>query len=651
MDCSYMEIDILNSKEWIYTNGIGGYASSTITGCNTRRYHGLLVASLNPPADRKVLVSKLEEKITDISGNSFELSTNQYNGSVHPEGFKFLTSFERKPFPLHVFNAGNCQLEKTVFMVQGSNTVVVEYCNKGKKTFELAVTVFLTNRDYHTLIKENESYNFWTEGKDNTKTIYAYYGANPVYINHSNGQWQAKGYWHKDYEYSREKERGLDFNEDTYAAGEISYQLKPGEKAHIIFSTEEEMLQANAGQLKQQESEYQQSVSLKTKDTFFNDLSIAANQFVVNRKSTNSATIIAGYHWFADWGRDTMIAMRGICIALNKQEESKSIIRTFLQYLDGGMLPNRFPDWGEEPEYNTIDATLWLFVVLHDYFETFKDKAFLKEVYPKLQSILESHIAGTRYNIHVTPEGFLFGGEGIAQLTWMDARIGDHVMTARHGCPVEVNMLWYNALKIFDSFSTQLKKKSTFTPYIDLFEKNFQTFFWNEAVGSLNDVVIPGATPDQTLRPNMIYAESLPFTALSELQQNSIVALVQQKLFTPFSLRTLEKDHPDFKPTYQGDTWQRDNAYHQGTVWPFLMGEFFMAYLKINSFSNKSVAQVKKWMKPLKKHFYEDSCLYGISEIFDGDAPTTGKGTIHQAWSIGTMLQTVTLIKNNTSLK
>ncbi len=651
MDCSNTDKESLHSKEWIYTNGIGGYASSTITGCNTRRYHGLLVASFNPPTDRKVLVSKLEEKITDISGSGFELSTNQYNGSVHPEGFKFLTSFERKPFPLYLFNTGNCKLEKTVFMVQRTNTVVVEYCNKGEETFELSVIVFLTNRDYHALIKESEYYNFWTEGTANTKTIYAYYGAKPVYINHNNGQWKPKGYWHKDYVYSREKERGLDFNEDTYAAGEISYQLKPGEKVYITFSTEGEMLQANAEKLKQQELGYQQSVSAKTKDIFFNDLSIAANQFVVHRKSTNSATIIAGYHWFADWGRDTMIAMRGICIALNKQEEAKLIIRTFLQYLDGGMLPNRFPDWGEQPEYNTIDATLWLFVVLHDYFETFRDNAFIKEVYPKLKLIIESHIAGTRYNIHITAEGFLFGGEGIAQLTWMDARIGDYVVTPRHGCPVEVNILWYNALRIFDSFSTQLKKKNTFTRYIDLFEKNFQTFFWNEAFGSLNDVVIPGAMPDSSIRPNMIYAVSLPHSVLDDVKQQRIVTLVQQKLFTPFGLRTLEKNHPDFKPTYQGDTWQRDNAYHQGTVWPFLISDFFMAYLKINSFSKKSVLQVKQWILPLKEHFYNDSCLHGISEIFDGDEPTTGKGTIQQTWSVGALLQLLTLIKNNTPVK
>lgn len=650
MDCTKMDLAALNSKEWIYTNGIGGYSSTSITGCNTRRYHGLLVASFNPPTDRKVLVSKLEEKITDTSGKSFELSTNQYGGSVHPEGYQLLHSFERKPFPVQLFKAGKCQLEKTVFMVQGSNTVVVEYFNKGKEVFDLSVVVFLTNRGYHSLLKENASYNFWTEGTGDTKTIYAYYGANPIYINHSKGQWKPKGYWHKNYEYIREKERGLDFNEDTYAAGEIVYHLNAGAKAYIIFSTEEEKMDAKGGELKQQELKYLESSAAITKDIFFNDLVTAANQFVVKRKSTDSSTIIAGYHWFADWGRDTMIAMRGICIALHKQEEAKSIIRTFLQYLDGGMLPNRFPDLGEEPEYNTIDATLWLFVVLHDYFETFKDNDFLKEVYPKLTTIIESHIAGTRYNIHVTPEGLLYGGEGIAQLTWMDARIGDYVVTPRHGCPVEINMLWYNAIKIYATFSKQLKTKNSFPAYIKLFEKNFHSFFWNED-DYLNDVVLPGSAPDKSIRPNMIYAVSLPYTVLDDMQQQKIMTLVYGKLFTKYGLRTLEKDHLFFKPKYEGDTWHRDNAYHQGTVWPFLSGEFFTAYLKTNSFSKKSIAQIEKWMVPLKEHFYNDSCLHGISEIFDGDEPITGKGTIHQAWSVGALLQTLLLIKNNSQKK
>jgi predicted glycogen debranching enzyme len=312
-------LDDLNSKEWIYTNGLGGYTSSTITGCNTRRYHGLLVASFNPPTNRRVLVSKTEETIVDKKGNVLELATNQYNAAVQPEGYKYLTAFKRKPFPVATFKALNAELSKTIFMLQGSNTTVVEYCNTGTEAYELSATVFLSNRDYHSLLKESNTYNFWTECFEYHKKIYAYYGAEPVFIKHSNGEWQPKNYWHKNYEYTAEKERGLDFNEDCFAAGEIIYQLPPGGNAHLIFSTDEGMMKKEGDTLKKKELKYQRQLYSNSGDIFLDDLIAAGNQFIVQRSSTQSASIIAGYHWFADWGRDTMIAMRGLCIASEKK--------------------------------------------------------------------------------------------------------------------------------------------------------------------------------------------------------------------------------------------------------------------------------------------------------------------------------------------
>ncbi len=637
-------LDDLNSKEWIYSNGLGGYASSTIAGCNARRYHGLLVASFNPPTDRRLLVSKTEETIVDKQGNVLELATNQYNASVQPEGYKYLTSFERKPFPVATFKALTTELSKTIFMLQGSNTTVVEYCNTGTEIYELRVTVFLSNRDYHSLLKESNEYNFWTENFEYHKKIYAYYGAEPVFIKHGNGEWQPKNYWHKNYEYTAEKERGLEFNEDCFAAGEIVYQLQPGGKAHLIFSTDEAMMKKEGGALKKKELKYQQQLLSNSGDIFLDDLIAAGNQFIVQRSSTHSASIIAGYHWFTDWGRDTMIAMRGLCIATGKKELAQSIIKTFLQYLNGGMLPNHFPDWGEEPEYNTIDATLWLFIVLHEYNQKFNGLNFIKNLFPQLTTIIEAHTKGTRYQIQVTEEGLLYGGEGNTQLTWMDARVGDYVVTPRLGCPVEINMLWYNALKIYDDFAKALKNKNPYSSYIKLFEQNFKKFFLN-AQGYLNDVVIPNVSADESLRPNMIYAVSLPYTVLTKKEQQNIVAIVQQELFTDYGLRTLQKRHPDFKPVYQGDAWQRDNAYHQGTVWPFLTGEFFGAYLAVNKMSAAAVKQVQQWIQPLKEHFYNGNCIHGISEIFDGESPGTGKGTIHQAWSVSTLIKVLTDIK------
>ncbi len=644
MNYSGKQIDELHSKEWIYTNGLGGYASSTITGCNTRRYHGLLVASFNPPTDRRVIVSKTEETIMDKQGNDLELSTNQYEGTVQPEGYKYLTAFERKPFPIATFKALTTELSKTIFILQGSNTTVVEYCNTGTEAYELRATVFLSSRDYHSLLKESNEYNFWTENFEYHKKIYAYYGAEPVFIKHGNGEWQPKNYWHKNYEYPEEKARGLDFNEDCFAAGEIVYHLQPGDKAHLIFSTEEEMMEKEGDALKKKELKYQRQLYSNSGGVFLDDLIAAGNQFIFQRSSTQSASIIAGYHWFADWGRDTMIAMRGLCIATGKKELAQSILKTFLQYLDGGMLPNRFPDWGEEPEYNTIDATLWLFIVLHDYHQKFNDIDFIKEVFPQLTTIIEAHIKGTRYQIHVTEEGLLYGGEGNTQLTWMDARVNDYVVTPRHGCPVEINILWYNALKIYNGFANVLKNENPYASYIDLFEQNFKKYFLN-AHGYLNDLVIPNVSADDSIRPNMIYAVSLPYTVLTKEEEQNIVTIVQEELFTDYGLRTLQKTHPDFKPVYQGDTWQRDNAYHQGTVWPFLMGEFLSAYLKINAQSAASIKQVQQWILLLKAHFYNDNCIHGISEIFDGEQPSTGKGTIHQAWSISALIKVLTDIK------
>jgi predicted glycogen debranching enzyme len=647
MNFKKKRVEDLNQKEWLYTNGLGGYASSSVTGCNTRRYHGLLVASFNPPTDRRVLVSKVQETLVDSSGVILELSTNYYTGAIHPQGFNYLTSFRQTPFPKAIYETPNSVLTKSVFMVQGSNTTVVEYTNQGKEAFGLKVIVFPSNRDYHSLLKENDKYDFWTEDHGAYQKIHACYGSEALYVHQGKGKWQAKNNWYYNIEYPRELERGLDFNEDYFAAGEIIYQLEPGEMAHIIFSTDAEMMKVDGNTLRGKELENIHLAAANTGDPFLDDLIRSGNQFIVHRKSTQSASIIAGYPWFTDWGRDTMIAIRGLCISRGRKDLAECIIKTFLQYLDDGMLPNRFPDSGEAPEYNTIDATMWLFIVLFDYYKRFNDLDFIKGVFPLLSAIISAHIKGTRYAIHINQEGLLQGGEDNMQLTWMDARVNDHVVTPRHGCPVEVNMLWYNALKIHANFAEELKTNDTFSDYIMLFENNFRKYFLHSK-GYLYDVVIPNVCADESIRPNMIYAVSLPFTVLTLTEQQEIVNTVQHQLFTPYGLNTLEPGRPDFKPAYEGGVWQRDMAYHQGTTWPFLLGEFFEAYLKINKFSKDAADQVFQWVKPLKDHFYHDNCLHGISEIFDGIDPKSGKGTINQAWSVSALIKTLTDMKSLT---
>lgn len=631
--------ETLADKEWLVTNGIGGYASSTISGANSRRYHGLLVASFNPPTDRRVLVSKVEENVI-VNQNYISISTNSYPGVIHPQGYKMLESFERKPLPRATFNADDFKIVKTIFMVNGSNTTVIEYENEGGNPIRLELNPLFVYRDYHSTFHENDYFDFYTEKLEERRLkIFAHYGAEPFYMDFSKGNFQSQPAWFKNFEYDKEKARGLDFEEDAKSIGKIMVGLAAGEKAYLIFTTNPEILKQSPIELKNKELARLQNLEPEIKDEFLRDLTVAGNQFLVRRKSTNSYSLIAGYHWFTDWGRDTMIAMRGLTIAAGKQEESKSILRTFLKSLDRGMLPNRFPDQGEAPEYNTFDATMWLFVILFEYFEQFGDLEFIKEVFPSLTEILEAHINGTRYNIHATPEGLLFGGEGLVQLTWMDAKVGDYVVTPRQGCPVEINALWYNALEIYALFANEIGYSGK--TYVDLAEKakdSFRKFFINDK-GYLNDVVLPDGYVDDSIRPNQIYAISLPFNLLTNQEAKSVLSIVDQYLYTDLGLRSLNTEHPDFKPTYGGDQWQRDTAYHQGTVWAFLWGEYALAYLKTHNYSAKARKEIQSRMAALKHHFYEDNCLHGISEIFDGLNPASGRGCVQQAWSVGMLMK------------
>jgi predicted glycogen debranching enzyme len=634
---------ILSQKEWIYTNGLGGYASSSVIGTNTRRYHGLLVASFNPPTERKVLVSRLEEELYYDADTYVSLSTNQYPSNIDPKGFQYFEKFNRKPLPEAHFKVEGYQIKKTVFMVQGSNTTVVQYANVGLKPFKLKLKPFLVYRDYHSLMHQNDYFDFYHTQKADYQVVYAHYGASPLFIKASKGEWQANKVWYHNHEYEGEKQRGLDFHEDSCTIGQFEIWLESGTQVYLTFSTDEAMMQANPIDLQLAEIERLKKITAKfaKQNEFVQDLLVAGEQFIVKRQSTDSETIIAGYHWFTDWGRDTMIALRGLCISTGKQATAKSILKTFFQYLNQGMLPNRFPDNGEEVEYNTIDATLWLFITLYEYYQKFGDKEFIAEVFDQLSEVIESHIRGTRYHIQVTPEGLLSGGAAGVQLTWMDARVGDYVVTPRVGCPVEINALWYNALKIHQYFALLLEQNADkYNSLIINVLDNFKTYFLNED-GYLNDVIIPDQLIDRSIRPNQIYALSLPFSLLSEAEEAKVLEVITEYLYTDFGLRSLNVQHPDFKAIYQGDPWQRDTSYHQGTVWAFLLGEYFAAYLKVNKHSKSAKTLVKKQLNTLKNHFYNDTCVHGISEIFDGENPQLGKGTIHQAWSIGAILKVI----------
>jgi len=632
-------------KEWLLSNGIGGFSSSTISGLNTRKYHGLLVASLTPPNERIVLVSKIEETLL-VDKEKIALNTTQYPGIVHPKGFEKLSSFTRDPFPTSVFKHDKLKLEKTIYMHYGHNTVIVEYKNLSSTPLSFTVRPHFVSRDYHGL-QDHVQNCFAYNQKGKNLSISSVFNTQNVHWHHSSGKFKEGFIEYLNNEYLRDAERGLEFKENTASVGFVEVKLEPKEIFYCIFSTEAAELKLDIEEIKKEEkARLKKLVPTSIKNEFTQDLIRTFDQFLVNRNSTKSKTILAGYPWFTDWGRDTMIAIRGAILPLDKHDEFKEIIKTFFSFIKNGIIPNRFPDYKENPEYNTIDATLWAFVVVYEYYEKTKDKKFLTEIFPVLKDIIKNHIAGTLYNIHVTELGFLKGGNAHMQLTWMDAKVGHHVETPRHGCPVEIQGLWYNALKTMDFFSQEMNEKTGFeiTENIKKIEKNFKRFFYNEA-GYFNDVIIPDKLTDTSLRSNQLFLLNMPFRLLSKECEDKVIHSVKEKLFTPLGIRTLSPDDSKFRATYEGDQWSRDTAYHQGTIWPFLLGDYYAAYLRIHNNSDEAKNYVTENLKPLAEHFYNDGCIQGISEIFDGLTPTIGKGCFHQAWSVTGILGVI--LKNN----
>lgn len=634
------DLQSLLNKEWLVTNGTGGYSSSTICGANTRRYHGVLVAATNPPAERKIFVSKVEEAVT-LGGQTFRLSTNEYPDVFYPEGYRYLHYFSRTPLPTSTFKIGQAILEKTVFMVNGSNTTVIEYHNRSPFELPVWINPLFVYRDFHKVEMERGDHKYFVKYMGHTQSIRACEGAEKLYFKHTHGIFRESRCWNKNLQYRVDKERGNEYSEDLYSVGYLENELPAGESMYLVFTLDAQMCSKDPAQLKAAElSRLDELVTGEHADPFVRDLIRSADQFMVHRASTGSSSVIAGYHWFGDWGRDAMIAIRGLCIATGRQEEARSVISTFLHYLNGGLIPNRFPDYdGEELEYNTADATLWLFVALHTYFAKFEDAGFLAEVLPKLKEIIEAHVKGTHHQIRVLDNGLLSGGAPDIQITWMDARLHDKVFTPRNGCAVEINALWYNALMIYNelvvtSGQPEDKKLKALSAKC---RREFNLCFWNEA-GYLNDVWSPGHT-DTSIRPNQVFALSLPYSLLIKKREKLVLENISRHLLSPYGLRTLSPDHPDFKPEYSGDWYSRDESYHQGTVWPFLLPEYFSACLKVNGRTKKNKKEIAEFLRSLKDHFYENECLHGISEVFDGQDPQRGKGCAQQAWSISNLLK------------
>lgn len=634
------DFEAASSREWLETNGIGGFASGTISGANTRRYHGLLTAALRPPLGRITMLSKFEENV-EFDGQAFDLSSDQFPDVVSPQGYRFIKEFRLDPFPVWTYEIGDILIEKRIFMIHGSNTTVCRWAVVGgpRSRLRLVLKPLLSFVDYHSLQHESPSIRFGYTVNENRISIVSEPDTSELYISHSGAEITHTGHWYKNFEYAIEKERGFDFSEDLFQPFELAFDLGSGPA--VIFAS------AEPGQDIAYEvvesSEMKRREALIEKADAFSDLEkqlvLAADQFVVSRGSGH--TVIAGYPWFSDWGRDTMIALNGLTLATGRQEIARDIILEFSRHISEGMLPNRFPDAGDEAEYNTVDATLWYFEAVRAYLEKTGDTEFVNEhIYDKLADIISWHLRGTRYNIHVDTDGLLDAGSPEVQLTWMDAKIGDYVVTPRNGKAVEIQALWYNALLTMADLADELGEPDEGGRYramADLCRLSFNGAFWNEEEQSLFDVVENGSR-DASVRPNQIFAVSLHHSMLDRERAARVLERVERDLLTPVGLRSLSSDDADYCPVYIGSPFDRDSAYHQGTVWGWLIGPFVDAYRRVHADQADVEERVQGMLSGFRSHLLEAG-VGQVSEIFDAESPHSPRGCFAQAWSVAELLR------------
>jgi predicted glycogen debranching enzyme len=640
------DITASTELEWLVTNGTGSYASGTVSGVLTRRYHGLLVAALQPPAGRTCLVTKIDETIC-YDGQDYPLFGNQWgeaDAAITPMGSYTLDSFRLEgTTPVWTYSVVDALLEKRVWMEHGQNTTYVRYTLKrGPRPVQVGAKVLVNYKDFHANTQAGD-WHMNIGSVDGGVRVTAFEGATPFYLLSSGAEITPTHDWYRDYFLSREHHRGLDTNGDHLLAGMCDVTLEAGQSVTLVFTTEEAALASTDDALERQqkrEATLLEQAAVETEPDWVQHLVLAADQFIVQRRAGDNPdgrSVIAGYHWFGDWGRDTMISLPGLTLATGRHDEAAMVLRTFAEYVDQGMLPNRFPDKGETPEYNTVDATLWYVEAIRAYHAATDDTQLIEDLYPVLQDIIAWHQRGTRYNIHVDPaDGLLYSGQNGVQLTWMDAKVGDWVVTPRTGKAVEINALWYNALCSLADFAQMLGRNEDVKTYTALFDQVKASFgrFWNVDVGYCYDVLDTPHGDDNTLRPNQLFAVSLRYSPLSSDQQQAVVDQCANKLYTPHGLRSLAPFDADYIGVYGGDTLQRDGSYHQGTTWGWLIGTFVEAHLRV--YQDPSAA--RSFLMPFRFHLKQQG-VGNIAEIFDGDAPHLPRGCVAQAWSVAELLR------------
>lgn len=644
-------------REWAVTNGIGGYAGSSMIGAHSRTHQGYLIASLHAPIERYLVFSKINETATvGTSTVSFETSQHCASGkTVYTEGQKFLTSFIYDGSVHYTYETDNFSFEKHITLKRNANVCAVSYeLTAGDSDCTFTLTPLFNYRE-HSESSTPDTLRFDTFTED--RTFYLVPEKNKdiaIRFQTSEGTFsERETVYDIDMQLQIEVDLETDGLDCHYCPVDLSIAVPANttKKVSILCSIGDvnerpaPVSATEAFSILEENARCHAELFEKAgyHDSFANQLVLASDQFLTYRESTKMMTVLAGLPWFTDWGRDTMIAFTGLTLCTKRFKEAEEILLTFARYIRHGIVPNMFPDDNMPPLYNTVDASLWYFYAVYQYLHynpAAEAEAFVKEqIFPHLKEIISAYEKGTDFSIYMEDDGLIHAGSGLDQITWMDVRIGDWVATPRHGKPVEINALWYNALRIMESLCEKFDEDaSAYRTRAEQVKESFNAKFWDSANQCLFDVV-DGDEPDDHIRPNQIYAVSLPFSLLPEEQEKAVVALVEKELFVGCGLRSLAPDHPDYHGIYCGALAKRDAAYHQGTAWGFLLGGFFSAYMKVNHHSSSAVENAVHMLEPVRKHLSDSGCIGSISEIFDGDTPHNPRGCYAQAWSVGEVLR------------
>ena len=644
-------------REWAVTNGIGGYAGSSMIGAHSRTHQGYLIASLHAPIERYLVFSKINETATvGTSTVSFETSQHCASGkTVYTEGQKFLTSFIYDGSVHYTYETYNFSFEKHITLKRNANVCAVAYeLTAGDSDCTFTLTPLFNYRE-HSESSTPDTLKFETFTED--RTFYLVPEKNKdiaIRFQTSEGTFsERETVYDIDMQLQIEVDLETDGLDCHYCPVDLSIAVPANttKKVSILCSIGDvnerpaPVSGTEAFSILEENARCHAELFEKAgyHDSFANQLVLASDQFLTYRESTKMMTVLAGLPWFTDWGRDTMIAFTGLTLCTKRFKEAEEILLTFARYIRHGIVPNMFPDDNMPPLYNTVDASLWYFYAVYQYLHynpAAEAEAFVKEqIFPHLKEIISAYEKGTDFSIYMEDDGLIHAGSGLDQITWMDVRVGDWVATPRHGKPVEINALWYNALRIMESLCEKFDEDaSAYRTRAEQVKESFNAKFWDSANQCLFDVV-DGDEPDDHIRPNQVYAVSLPFSLLPEEQEKAVVALVEKELFVGCGLRSLAPDHPDYHGIYCGALAKRDAAYHQGTAWGFLLGGFFSAYMKVNHHSSSAAANAVRMLEPVRKHLTDSGCIGSISEIFDGDTPHNPRGCYAQAWSVGEVLR------------